>query len=139
MFVSAPPVQYAALLAEKMHRHHTQAWLVNTGWTGGRYGVGHRMKLQHTRAIVDAIHSGALAQQALVDTPVFNLKVPKECPGVPAEVLVPANQWADPEAFEATLTDLGRMFEENFDKYRRARRFYFFLLQIPEISKNTYY
>uniref|UniRef100_A0A7S0MTU6 phosphoenolpyruvate carboxykinase (ATP) n=1 Tax=Pyramimonas obovata TaxID=1411642 RepID=A0A7S0MTU6_9CHLO len=119
-FLIMHPYQYAALLAEKMHRHKTQAWLVNTGWTGGRYGVGHRMKLRHTRAIVDAIHSGALAEQEPINTPVFNLKVPQECPGVPAEVLLPANQWADPVEFMATLTDLGRMFEENFDKFREG-------------------
>lgn len=69
------PMKYAAMLADKMHRHGATAWLVNTGWTAGGYGVGHRMKLRHTRSIVDAIHSGELNAAETTTTPIFGLKV----------------------------------------------------------------
>lgn len=75
-FLMWHPMKYAAMLAEKMEQHGAVAWLVNTGWTGGRYGVGHRIALKHTRAIVDGIHSGELEHVPTVDTPIFNLHVP---------------------------------------------------------------
>ena len=88
-FMMWHPFKYATLLAEKMKKHGTTAWLVNTGWTAGSYGVGHRMKLSHTRAIIDAIHDGSLHAAEYVTTPVFNLQAPKACGAVPSEVLQP--------------------------------------------------
>mmetsp|Transcript_5550 Transcript_5550/g.10466 ORF Transcript_5550/g.10466 Transcript_5550/m.10466 type:complete len:679 (-) Transcript_5550:637-2673(-) len=116
-FLVMHPYRYAALLAEKMDAHATHAWLVNTGWTGGRYGVGSRIKLKHTRAIIDAIHSGELSKQDYSNTPVFNLRIPSACPGVPTKILNPGSQWADQEDFVRTLVHLGAMFKSNFDTF----------------------
>jgi len=121
VFLMMSPMRYATLLADKMEKHGTTAWLVNTGWTGGGYGEGSRISLPQTRAIIDAIHSGELTSCTDWDTtPVFNLAVPKECTGVPAELLNPSSGWADKEAFTAQLNHLGELFASNFDKYRRG-------------------
>ena len=88
------PSKYAELLAEKMHQHKAHVWLVNTGWSGGSYGVGKRMKLAITRAIIDAIHGGVLASQPTVADPVFGFAAVSECPGVPKDILIPRNTWA---------------------------------------------
>eukprot|EP00475_Leptophrys_vorax_P006260 TRINITY_DN1384_c0_g1_i1.p1 TRINITY_DN1384_c0_g1~~TRINITY_DN1384_c0_g1_i1.p1 ORF type:complete len:553 (-),score=74.23 TRINITY_DN1384_c0_g1_i1:436-2094(-) len=88
-FMMWHPYKYATLLAERMKKHGTTAWLVNTGWTAGGYGVGHRMSIKHTRAIIDAIHDGSLLKAETVTTSVFGLLVPKECANVPAECLLP--------------------------------------------------
>mmetsp|Transcript_16759 Transcript_16759/g.23130 ORF Transcript_16759/g.23130 Transcript_16759/m.23130 type:complete len:663 (+) Transcript_16759:146-2134(+) len=119
-FLVMHPYRYATLLAQKMEQHNTTAWLVNTGWTGGRYGVGSRMKLKHTRAIIDAIHSGALNEVTCTRTPVFNLLVPEVCPGVPSDVLIPASRWADSKEFTDTLLNLGRLFQANFQKFKKG-------------------
>ena len=111
------PGKYAELLAEKLRKHGAQTWLVNTGWTGGPYGVGSRMKLKYTRAIVDAIHSGALQDVATVEDPVFGLQVPTACPHVPAEILVPRNTWADKAAYDEKAKRVASLFRENFKKY----------------------
>jgi phosphoenolpyruvate carboxykinase (ATP) len=105
------------MLAEKMARHGTHAWLVNTGWTGGRYGVGSRIKLRHTRAILDAIHAGGLDAAPSARTPVFGLAAPLAVPGVPPELLDPASQWDDKAAFADTLRHLAEIFDANFKKY----------------------
>lgn len=111
------PMKYASMLAEKMERHGTRAWLVNTGWAGGRYGVGARIKLRYTRAILDAIHSGALESAETDVTPVFGLHVPTSCPGVPAALLDPSRSWADGADFDATLRHLGSIYSSNFERY----------------------
>ena len=111
------PARYAELLAEKMRKHSAAAWLVNTGWSGGACGTGNRMSLEYTRAIIDAIHNGQLALAATETVPVFGLAVPAECAGVPAEILVPKNTWADKGAFDATAGKLAGLFVENFKKY----------------------
>jgi phosphoenolpyruvate carboxykinase (ATP) len=111
------PTKYAELLAEKLRTHRAQAWLVNTGWTGGSYGVGRRMSLRHTRAIIDAIHDGSLARAKTVEDPVFGLQVPVECAGVPSEILEPRNTWADKAAYDATAKKLAHFFVQNFKKY----------------------
>ena len=111
------PAKYAELLAERIRASGANAWLVNTGWTGGPHGVGKRMSLRHTRAIIDAIHDGSLDKVATVTDPIFGLHVPKECPGVPAEVLVPRNTWADKAAYEKTAKKLAALFHENFKKF----------------------
>ncbi len=114
------PTKYAELLADKLQKHGAQAWLVNTGWSGGGFGVGQRMKLSITRAIVDAIHAGALDNVATVIDPIFGLAVPTECPGVPPEVLMPRNTWKDGGAYDRTATKLAHLFRENFRKYEDA-------------------
>jgi phosphoenolpyruvate carboxykinase (ATP) len=93
-------------------------WLVNTGWTGGPYGTGSRMKLSHTRAMVRAALSGALDGARFVKDPVFGVEVPTAVPDVPATVLTPRATWADPAAYDARARDLVRMFRENFEQYR---------------------
>ncbi len=111
------PMKYAGLLAEKMQRHQSHVWLVNTGWSGGAYGTGKRMKLSLTRAIMDAIHSGHLASVRTIPDPVFGLGVLTECPGVPREVLVPRDTWTDKGSYDATARKLAQLFVENFRPY----------------------
>jgi hypothetical protein len=110
------------MLAEKMLKHGTNVWLINTGWTGGSYGTGYRFKLRHTRAIVDAIHSGELDKAEFVNMPTFNLQVPTTVSGgVPTEVLLPVNTWADKEAYGNTLNHLAELFNANFVKFAVSR------------------
>jgi phosphoenolpyruvate carboxykinase (ATP) len=111
------PNTYAELLAEKMARHEVRVWLVNTGWGGGPYGKGARISLAHTRAIIDAIHRGALADASTERDPVFGLDVVTECPGVPADLLRPRRSWPDPAAYDAAAKELAGLFKANFKKY----------------------
>ena len=111
------PTKYAEMLAEKLEKHGAQPWLINTGWTGGSYGVGKRMSLAHTRAIIDAIHSGQLAKAKTIEDPLFGLQIPTEVPGVPSEVLVPKNTWVDKAAFDSTARRLATLFKANFMSY----------------------
>ena len=111
------PAKDAELLAEKIRKHGAQVWLVNTGWSGGPYGVGERMNLPHTRAIVDAIHSGKLKDADTVEDPVFGLAIPQECPGCPSEVLNPRDTWEDKSAYDETARKLAKLFQDNFKKY----------------------
>jgi phosphoenolpyruvate carboxykinase (ATP) len=112
------PSKYAELLAAKIKQHGTRVWLVNTGWTGGAYGVGKRIKLGHTRAIVDAIHGVALATAKRQRDPVFGFDVVTECPNVPAELLVPRGAWADAGAYENAAARLADLFCQNFKTYQ---------------------
>lgn len=116
-FLVMHPARYADLLADKMRRHQTGAWLINTGMTGGPYGEGRRMSLKHTRAIIDAIHSGALDDVETVTDPVFGVRIPVAVPGVPSEVLQPRGTWGDPDAYDATARKLAGLFAKNFEKY----------------------
>jgi phosphoenolpyruvate carboxykinase (ATP) len=111
------PSKYAELLAAKMREHGSRVWLVNTGWSGGAYGAGKRMKLANTRAILDAIHSGALAGAKTVRDPVFGFDVVTECPGVPGEILLPRESWVDQAAYDATAQKLAGLFTKNFATY----------------------
>ncbi|HEX7703610.1 MAG TPA: phosphoenolpyruvate carboxykinase (ATP), partial [Kofleriaceae bacterium] len=111
------PTKYAELLADKLKKHGAQTWLVNTGWSGGAYGVGSRIKLKYTRAIIDAIHSGALDKVATVEDPNFGFAVPTTCPDVPSEILTPRNTWADPAAYDDKAKKVAKLFAENFKKY----------------------
>jgi phosphoenolpyruvate carboxykinase (ATP) len=111
------PTKYAELLAERIRKTGANVWLVNTGWTGGPYGVGKRMSIAHTRAIIDAIHDGSLAKAETVADPVFGVAVPTSCPGVPDEVLVPKNAWADKAAYDEQARHLAGLFHANFEKY----------------------
>lgn len=114
------PGKYAQLLAEKLQKHHAYVWLVNTGWTGGPYGTGHRMKLGYTRAIIDAIHSGQLRDARTETDPVFGLQMVVECPNVPSEVLVPRNTWADKEEYDRMAHRLAGLFRDNFSHFEEG-------------------
>lgn len=111
------PSKYAELLAAKLHQHHARVWLVNTGWSGGPHGVGKRIKLSHTRGLLDAIHSGALADAPTLRDPMFGFNAVTACPGVPPEILWPRNTWADKAAYEAAAKNLAGLFANNFKKY----------------------
>ena len=111
------PAKYAELLAAQIQKHGSQAWLVNTGWSGGGHGVGKRMSLRYTRAILDAIHDGSLAKAETVTDPVFGLIVPKTCHNVPAEILNPKNTWADKTAYDTKAKHLAALFVKNFEKF----------------------
>ena len=104
------PSKYAELLADKLDRHGSATWLVNTGWAGGGFGVGKRIKLAYTRAILDAIHSGELADAPTATDPAFGLHVVTAVPGVPAEILIPRNAWADKAVYDATAAKLAALF-----------------------------
>lgn len=108
------PSKYAELLAEKIRAHDVNVWLVNTGWTGGGAGLGSRMKLAHTRAIIDAIHEGSLAAVEQVVDPLFKFRIPTACPRVPSEILQPRQTWEDPEAYDAAAKKLAELFRKNF-------------------------
>ncbi|NPA42722.1 MAG: phosphoenolpyruvate carboxykinase (ATP), partial [Chlorobi bacterium] len=115
-FMPLKPHIYADMLGEKMKQHQTDVYLVNTGWTGGPYGVGHRIPLEYTRRMVDAAISGELKNVEYTYDPLFHLYIPKEVPGVPSEILIPANTWQDQEAYKQTAEKLARLFSEAFDK-----------------------
>ncbi len=112
------PSKYAELLAQKMEVYGATAWLVNTGWTGGPYGVGKRISLKHTRAIIDAIHNGTLENVDYVADPLFGITIPSTCPNVPAEILTPKNTWADGEAYDKQAHKLAELFIDNFENYK---------------------
>ncbi|CCU99799.1 unnamed protein product [Malassezia sympodialis ATCC 42132] len=120
-FIVLPPQRYATMLAERMSHVKCNAWLVNTGWTGGKFGVGRRCPLKYTRAILDAIHDGSLANAEFeVFAPgVFDLQVPKAVNQVPTELLDPSKAWSDKAAFEAELKKLAGMFSDAFVKYEK--------------------
>lgn len=116
-FMPLPPGRYAEMLGERLQRHGATVWLVNTGWTGGPAGVGHRMRLGHTRAMVDAALSGALDGVPTRRDPVFGLEVPTAIPGVPLDVLDPRATWSDPGAYDARAAELAAMFHRNFARF----------------------
>lgn len=107
------PSKYAELLASRLQRHKSKVWLVNTGWSGGPYGTGSRMRLDLTRAIINAIHTGELASAPTRTDPVFGFQVVTECPQVPADVLWPENTWANKQAYGVAAQKLKGLFEEN--------------------------
>ncbi|MEX2295146.1 MAG: phosphoenolpyruvate carboxykinase (ATP) [Gemmatimonadota bacterium] len=119
-FLSRHPAVYARLLGEKLERHGSRAWLVNTGWTGGGTGVGSRIRLAHTRAMVRAGLEGELDDLETERDPVFGLHVPARVPDVPTELLMPRTVWKDPDAYDVAARRLAAMFEENFDQYRKG-------------------
>ncbi|MFK7949441.1 MAG: phosphoenolpyruvate carboxykinase (ATP) [Saprospiraceae bacterium] len=116
-FMMWHPNKYAELLAEKMKETDAKAWLVNTGWSGGSYGVGSRIKLKYTRAIIDAIQSGAFDDVETIIDAEFGIEVPLTCPGVPSEILVPKNTWADKMAYDVTKEKLVALFQNNFKQF----------------------
>ena len=116
-FLPLHPTKYAHMLGEKLEKHNATVWLVNTGWSGGPHGVGKRMKIAYTRALVTAALSGSLSGVEFRKDPVFGVEVPTSCPGVPSEVLNPRGTWADPQAYDAKAKDLAGRFNKNFEKY----------------------
>ena len=118
------PVKYASMLAEKMSMHQADAWLVNTGWNGGAYGVGKRISLKYSRAIIDSINSGELAKAEFENYSAFNLQVPKACVGVPSEILNPAKTWTGTkESYDSTLKKLATLFCANFEQFKEKGMF----------------
>ncbi|GMB09870.1 phosphoenolpyruvate carboxykinase (ATP) [Thermolongibacillus altinsuensis] len=117
-FLPLPATRYAEMLGQKIDEHNVQVFLVNTGWTGGGYGVGERMKLSYTRAMVQAALEGELNNVETVKDPIFGLEIPLHVPGVPDEVLQPKNTWKDPVAYEAKAKELAAKFRENFKKFK---------------------
>ena len=116
-FMAQHPSVYARLLGRKIQQHQVACWLVNTGWTGGPHGVGHRMSIAHTRAMINAALNGELDGVPTVPDPIFGVAVPTACPNVPAEVLIPRNTWADGAAYDEQAHKLAQMFTHNFRQF----------------------
>ncbi len=116
-FMPLMPTVYAKLLGERIEKHKVDCWLINTGWTGGPFGVGSRMKIAYTRAMVRAALNGTLASAKTEEDPVFGLHVPVSCPDVPEEVLNPRNTWQDKEAYDAKAKELAGRFKQNFKQF----------------------
>ncbi|NLH08682.1 MAG: phosphoenolpyruvate carboxykinase (ATP), partial [Chloroflexi bacterium] len=116
-FLPLHPGRYAKLLGEKIQKHRVNVWLINTGWSGGPYGVGRRIELRYTRAMIRAILDGSLADVEMRQDPTFGLHVPVHVPGVPDEVLNPRETWEDKEAYDAQAQMLAHLFAENFKNY----------------------
>lgn len=116
-FLPLHPTYYAQMLGERIDQHKPQIWLVNTGWTGGPYGEGNRIKLSYTRAMITAALNGDLAAVSYQTHQIFGLQFPTEVPGVPAGVLNPANTWSDPSAYDEKAKALAGLFNKNFEKY----------------------
>jgi phosphoenolpyruvate carboxykinase (ATP) len=119
-FLPLHPARYATMLGEKMNQHKVNVWLVNTGWTGGSYGKGSRMKLDYTRAMISAAIEGYLDEVEYDQLPVFNLSVPSCCPGVPTDLLNPRSTWEDKNAYDTTVRELARLFIKNFENYAQG-------------------
>jgi phosphoenolpyruvate carboxykinase (ATP) len=113
-FLPRPPEVYGRMLADRLARHGADCWLINTGWTGGPYGVGSRMAIRHTRALLRAALDGSLAEASFRTDPFFGLAIPESLPGVPADVLDPSLAWPDPTAYAAAARDLVARFAANF-------------------------
>ena len=116
-FMALNPTIYGDLLRQKISRHNVSCWLVNTGWSGGPYGIGSRIKLSYSRALINAALNGTLAACDFETDPIFGLSIPTSCPGVPSEVLNPRNTWPDPAKYDEAAHKLVAMFQENFKKY----------------------
>lgn len=111
---------YAKLLGDKIEKHNSNSWLINTGWTGGPYGVGKRMKIEYTRAMLNAAISGYLDDVETFEEPIFGLHIPNNIPNVPSDILNPRNTWADKDKYDASLLKLAKMFKENFKKFESS-------------------
>ncbi len=119
-FLPMRPNVYAELLGKKIAKHSANVWLVNTGWTGGPYGVGKRMGIAHTRAMIAAALDGQLGDVTYRRDPIFNVDVPTTCPGVPEGVLDPRSTWSEPQAYDEQAGKLARMFVDNFKKFENG-------------------
>ena len=135
-FLPLNPNTYANMLGERMKKYNVNVWLINTGWTAGSYGVGSRMKLSYTRAMITAALNGELDKVHYDIHPVFGLAYPNACPNVPVEVLNPRNTWADKNAYDEKAADLAKQFIKNFDKFS-ATASPETLLAAPKIPMNA--
>lgn len=116
-FMLLHPAKYASMLIQKMRENRVCVWMINTGWSGGGYGVGQRIKLKYTRAMISAALEGKLDEVAYQNFPVFNFSIPKECPGVPTEILQPKQVWENKGEYRKKLENLARSFISNFEKF----------------------
>ena len=116
-FLPLHPTKYAELLGEKLKKNKVNVWLVNTGWCGGPYGVGSRIKLSYTRALISSALNGLLDEVEYIETPFFGLATPVSCPGVPAELLFPRNAWSNKEQFDVKAAELAEKFVRNFSQF----------------------
>jgi len=116
-FLPLHPAKYAQLLGEKLEGTDINVWLINTGWSGGSYGVGSRMKLSYTRAMITAALTGQLKDVAYEQMPFFDLAFPTSCAGVPSELLNPRHTWSDKNAYDQTAASLAAKFVKNFEKF----------------------
>ena len=116
-FLPLHPAKYADLLGKKLRKSKANVWLLNTGWSGGPYGTGSRIKLSYTRAMITAALNGALDQVEYHQHPVFGMQIPKICPHVPDHILNPRDTWQDKGAYDAKAAQLAREFSENFKKF----------------------
>jgi phosphoenolpyruvate carboxykinase (ATP) len=119
-FLPRRPAEYAKMLGDRMRRHDVSCWLVNTGWVGGPYGVGERMSLPDTRAMVSAAIAGSLKSVQMIPHPHFQILVPQSCPGVPSHLLDPRGMWADPAAYDQAAIALSSRFRKNFEKFNNV-------------------
>ena len=117
-FMVRHPSVYAQLLADKIAEHRAECWLVNTGWTGGPYGIGSRMKIQHTRALLNAVLNGTLEKVEMQTDPIFHFQVPLEAPDVPSEVLKPRDTWANSNEYDVQAKKLAGLFHKNFAQFK---------------------
>lgn len=117
-FMPLHPGKYASLLGEKIKKHHVKVWMVNTGWTGGGYGIGKRISLQYTRAMICAALSGKLEDVAFEKHAIFGVDIPKTCPCVPVQLLHPRYTWRDRNAYDEAAQQLAQLFIRNFEKYK---------------------
>ena len=115
-FMPMDPSVYANMLGERIEKYNTKVYLVNTGWTGGPYGVGSRMKLKYTRAMVTAALNGTFDDVEYKHDEVFNVDIPQTCPNVPSEIMNPRDTWEDKAAYDAQAKKLAKMFQDNFSK-----------------------
>ncbi len=116
-FLPLHPGQYAEMLGKKMKEHNVNVWMINTGWSGGPYGIGSRMKLPYTRAMITAALEGKLDQVTYEAHPIFGMLIPTECPNVPSDILNPRNTWSNKENYDSKAKDLAKQFIKNFEKY----------------------
>ncbi|HJY23084.1 MAG TPA: phosphoenolpyruvate carboxykinase (ATP), partial [Hanamia sp.] len=119
-FLPLHPAEYAKMFGEKMKKHHVKVWMINTGWSRGPFGVGKRMKLVYTRAMITAALEGKLNNVEYEAHPVFGMMMPKECLGVPAEILNPRNTWDDKNEYDKGARDLAEKFIKNFEKFESS-------------------
>lgn len=119
-FLPLDPTVYAKMLGERLAKHDANVWLVNTGWSGGPYGVGNRMKLAYTRTMINSILDGKLANAKFTPDPIFKIAVPDKVEGVPSELLTPKNTWPDKNAYDEKAKHLAKLFTDNFKKFETA-------------------
>lgn len=136
-FLPLHPTRYAGLLGEKMQKHQVNVWLINTGWSGGAYGVGKRMKLSYTRAMISAALKGEFDNIAFDTDPIFGLHIPVGCPAVPAEILNPRNTWADPKEYDQKAAELALAFINNFKQFEDYASNEM-LASLPKVVENTH-